>query len=440
MELWLPGVLILLALIFVGMPIAYAMLLVGFGGLLLLYDFDVAMVLSLTADMAFETGMNYGLSVIPLFIIMGNLVTVSRLSENLYDACHKWMGHYRGGLALATTASCAAFSAVCGSSLATAATMSKIALPQMRRYGYADSLSTGTIAAGGTLGILIPPSTILILYGILTSTNIGKLFIAGILPGLVGMLGYMLAVKYTVWRRPEAGPPAPKHSLRERLVATRGVLGISGLFVLIIGGIYAGMFTPTEAAGIGASGALVMALMRRTLTWSKLLGVLKESARTTTSLFFIMIGALMFNMFVDFAGLTKDIQGLLRGSDLSPTAVILLLIGVYLVLATILESISMILLTVPVLYPLIGDLGFIDPALGPEAALIWFGIFVVVVTEISLIVPPVGLNIFVLKSVVRDVEMGTIFRGLIPFIVSDVVRLLLVTFVPMLVLIVPLML
>lgn len=438
MEMWLPGILVLLALIIIGMPIAYAMLLVGFGGLLALYEFDTSMVLTVVADVVFETGMSYGLSVIPLFIIMGNLITISRLSESLYDACNKWLGHYRGGLALATTTSCAAFSAVCGSSLATAATMSRIAMPSMRRYGYSDGLSTATIAAGGTLGILIPPSTILILYGILTTTNIGKLFIAGIIPGIVGMLGYMLAVRYVVFRRPEAGPPAEKYPLIERLKATRGVLGISGLFVLIIGGIYVGLFTPTEAAGIGACGALLIALQRRTLTWKKLLEVLKESARMTTTLFFIMIGALVFNMFVGFAGLTDDIQALLNERDLSPLAVILLIAAIYIVLGMFLDGISMMLLTVPVLFPLVSGLGFIDPALGPEAALIWFGIFVVVVTELGLITPPLGMNIFVILSVIKDVDAKTVMGGLLPFIVADILRLGLIIAFPMIALFAPL--
>lgn len=434
---WLPGVLVLLSLIFLGMPIAYAMLLVGFGGLLSMYSYDVAMVLTLISDMALETSMNYSLSVIPLFIIMGNLVTASRMSESLYDACHKWMGHYRGGLAHATVASSAAFSAVCGSSLATAATMSKVALPSMRRYGYADRLSTGTIAAGGTLGILIPPSTILIIYGILTSTNIGKLFMAGIVPGLIGIFGYMMAVKYIVWRDPSAGPPADKFSLVERLRATRGVIGIVGLFVLIIGGIYVGMFTPTEAAGIGACGALIIAILRRTLTFKSLLGVLKETAQTTTMLFFIMIGAFVFNMYVEFSGLSGDIQSLVSMSGLSPLMVILVLMAIYVVLGMILESLSMIFLTVPVLYPLVASLGFVDPSFGEEAALIWFGIFVVIVTEISLITPPVGINIFVLKSVVKGIDIGTIIRGVIPFIFADVFRLIVIVLFPALILFLP---
>lgn len=426
METWLPGLAVLLVVMLAGVPIAMAMALVGAAGLALVLGLVPA--LAIVGQTAFDTGMSYSLSVVPLFILMGNLVTRAGLSDELYAACNAWLGHRRGGLALATAVACGGFSAVCGSSLATAATMGKVALPPMRRYRYDDALATGVIAAGGTLGILIPPSVILVLYGVATQTDIGKLFVAGILPGILGILGYMAAVSIVCAIRPEAGPRGERLPWRERLRATRGVAGILGLFVLVIGGIYAGVFTATEAAGIGAAGALLIALARRRLSWRGLLDTLAETAATTTMMFMVLIGALIFSNFVNVAGLPAAIEGLVRASELPPGGVLAVVLLLYLALGMVLESLSMVLLTVPILAPLMAGLGF---------DLVWFGIVVVVVTEISLITPPVGLNVFVMKTVIPDVPIGTIFRGIVPFLIADVVRLALLALLPGLVLFLP---
>ena len=420
------------------MPIAFAMGLVGFVGFGLVTSWNAS--LAMATIITYETAINYGLSVVPLFILMGNFVTRAGLSDELYTAAHAFLGHRRGGLAMATIVACGGFSAVCGSSLATAATMSKVALPPMRRFGYSDALATGSLAAGGTLGILIPPSVILIILGIMTQSDIGLLFIAGILPGLLGVLLYLVAVLITVTIDPTAGPRGPRADWHQRWHAVRGVTAVLALFVLVIGGIYAGMFTPTEAAGIGASGAFMIALLRRKLSWPSLFETLLESARTTAMIFVILIGALIFSNFINIVGLPDLLLSWVTSFNLPPIAVILLIMLVYVILGTVLESLSMIMLTVPVFYPLVLGMelgGFSDALADPEMALIWFGIIVVVITEISLITPPVGLNVFVLKSMLKDVSLGTIFRGVTPFWIVDIVRLLILMLMPSIVLLLP---
>ncbi|MBT3264348.1 MAG: TRAP transporter large permease [Acidiferrobacteraceae bacterium] len=419
-------------------PIAFAMGLVGFVGFSLVTSWNAS--LAMATIITYETAINYGLSVVPLFILMGNFVTRAGLSDELYTAAHAFLGHRRGGLAMATIVACGGFSAVCGSSLATAATMSKVALPPMRRFGYSDALATGSVAAGGTLGILIPPSVILIILGIMTQSDIGLLFIAGILPGLLGVLLYLVAVLITVTIDPTAGPRGPRADWHQRWHAVRGVSAVLALFVLVIGGIYAGMFTPTEAAGIGASGAFMIALLRRKLSWPSLFETLLESARTTAMIFVILIGALIFSNFINIVGLPDLLLSWVTSFNLPPIAVILLIMLVYVILGTVLESLSMIMLTVPVFYPLVLGMelgGFSDALADPEMALIWFGIIVVVITEISLITPPVGLNVFVLKSMLKDVSLGTIFRGVTPFWIVDIVRLLILMLIPSIVLLLP---
>ncbi len=427
MTVALIGFAILLALIFSRLPLAVAMALVGALGFayvqINLLDNpkgDLA-ALNMIGQVAFDTGLSYTLSVVPLFILMGNLITASGLSANLYNTSNAFLGHHKGGLALATVVSCGAFSAVCGSSMATAATMSKVAMPSMRRYNYHDGLATGAIAAGGTLGILIPPSVILVVYGIMTETDIGKLFIAGLLPGLLGVVLYMLAVTVTVNLKPELGPVGKKLPWKQRFLALKAVWAISLLFILVMGGIYGGFFTPTEAAGIGAMGAFVLALFKKSLTVKKMVDILVSTAKTTSMLFFLVIGAEIFSNFINIAGFPDALQMFVFEQNLSFTAVIIAIIIVYLLLGCVLESMSMILLTVPVFYPLVSTMG---------GDLIWFGILVVVVTEISLITPPVGLNVFVLKSVLPDVPLATIFKGVTPFWIADIVRLLLIATLP----------
>lgn len=416
----------LFGLLFVGLPLTFALGLIGFFGFAWIIGINPAGAMS--AQIAWDTVTSYSLSVLPLFVLMGNLVNHAGLSRELYAASNAMVGHRRGGLAMATILACGGFSAVSGSSLATAATMSSIALPSMRRYGYSDALSTGSVAAGGTLGILIPPSVIMVIYGSMTETSIGKLFIAGVIPGLLGILFYTLAVAFTAWRNPEAGPAGPRLALRERMRAVGQVWATLALFVLVIGGIYLGVFTATEAAGIGAAGAFLIALQRGTLTIPALVGILAATARTTAMLMAVLIGALIFSNFVNVAGVPSTVVNLINGMGLSPIGVILVLIVFYLILGCVFDSLAMILLTIPVFFPLVIGLGF-DP--------IWFGILIVMVVEISLITPPIGMNIFVIRSVARDIPVTTIYRGIIPFVAVDVIRLLLVVFLPAIVLFLP---
>jgi tripartite ATP-independent transporter DctM subunit len=308
--------------------------------------------------------------------------------------------------------------------MATAATMAKVAMPSMRGFGYSDRLATGSIAAGGTLGILIPPSTIMVIYGIMTQTNIGKLFAAGVLPGIVGILFYLAGVNGVVHCDPNAGPPGQRQGWGRRFRTLADVWGVVVLFLLVMVGIYGGIFTPTEAAGIGASGAFLFALYRRELTWAKLFNILLESAVTTAMLFMVLIGATLFSDFINQAGFAEALLTFVRELGVNRWGVILAIIIIYIILGCVLESLSMVLLTVPVFFPLVMSLGF-DQALGttPELVQVWFGVLVVVVVEISLLTPPVGLNVFVLRSVLPEVSTGTIFRGVMPFFVMDIFRI-----------------
>jgi len=426
MEAALLGFAALFALGFAGLPIAFAMMLVGFGGFVILVGWTPA--LSMLAQTVFGTVLNYGLSVVPLFVLMGNFVNHSGLSHELYRASYTFLGHRRGGLAMATIVACSGFSAVCGSSVATAATMSRVALPPMRRFGYADSLAVGSIAAGGTLGILIPPSVILILYGIMTQTDIGALFIAGIVPGLLGVAGYVAAIGLACRLNPELGPRGERSTARERLAAVSKVWGIAVLFLAVIGGIYFGVFTPTEAAGVGAFGAFLFALLRRTMAPRDFGRVLTDAAETTAMIFVILIGAVVFSNFINITQLPQSLEGWIDGLGLPPIAVIVAILAIYIVLGCVLETLSMLLLTLPIFFPMVDALGF-DP--------VWFGILVVVVIEIGLITPPIGLNVYVLNAALPDVPLGRIFRGVGPFVAADVVRLALLVAVPSLVLFLP---
>lgn len=417
----LVGFAVLLLLIMIRMPIGIAMGLVGFFGFAWLNDWNWVAALSMSARRIIDTSRDYSLTVIPLFILMGNFVTKSGLSHELYRASYAFMGHLRGGLAMATVVACGGFSAICGSSLATAATMSKVSMPPMRKYGYSDALATASIAAGGTLGILIPPSVILLIYGIMTEQSIRELFAAGFLPGMLGILLYMGAVAWTVWRNPKAGPPGERSTGKERIEAMKGVWRTLLLFVLVIGGMYVGAFTATEAAGIGAAGAFLITLSRKSITWRTLYEVLTETAHTSASLFFVVIGALIFSNFITRAEFPDYLLQFVQSYNLSPMMVIFMILGIYILLGCILESLSMMLLTVPIFYPLVQSLGF---------DLVWFGILVVVVTEISLLTPPVGLNVFVLSGVLKDVKTSTIFKGVTPFWIADLIRLSLLAWIP----------
>jgi tripartite ATP-independent transporter DctM subunit len=382
-----------LVLAFLRVPMAFAMGIVGFFGFAYKVNFSAAA--AMIAQTTYETGLAYTLSVIPLFILMGNFVVRARMSEELYHAAYTFLGHRRGGLAMSTIVACAGFGAICGSSIATAATFAKVSYPPMRKYGYKDVLAVGSIAAGGTLGILIPPSTIMVIYGIMTETNIGKLFVAGILPGLVATGLLCLAVEWMTWRDPLAGPPGERSSWAVRLAALEHVWPVLALFALVIGGIYAGLFTATEGAGIGAGGAFAFALARRALPWKVFVEVLIESVRTTSMLFMILIGALIFANFVNYTSMPADLKDFaLRFKD-TPWMAIAAICVIYVVLGTAMEELSMILLTVPLFFPVVTALGY-DP--------VWFGIVIVIVVQIGLISPPVGMNIFVVKNLLRNIS------------------------------------
>ncbi len=403
---------ILLGLAFARIPIAFAMLIVGVGGFALTRGMHAAF--DQLAQTTFAAGIDYELSVVPLFVLMGNFVSRAGMSQELFRAAYTFIGHWRGGLAMSTIVACAGFGSICGSSIATAATMSKVAYPPMRKLGYSDKLSAASICAGGTLGILIPPSTIMVIYGIITETNIGRLFAAGVFPGVVAVALLCLAVRWVVWRDPASGPAGDRSSWIERLDAVKGIWGVVVLFVISIGGIYAGIFTATEGAGIGAFGAFIFALARRALTWRVLREVLIDSARTTSMLFMILIGALVFANYINFTSLPYDLTTFVEQFKVHPLMVIVAICAIYVVLGTAMEELSMVLLTVPIFFPLVTQLGF-DP--------VWFGILIVVIVEIGLISPPVGMNLFVLSSLLPDVPTPTLFRGVIPFVIADIVRL-----------------
>jgi C4-dicarboxylate transporter DctM subunit len=408
------GLGLMMALALLRVPIAISMGVIGFLGVAYLRDWNFAPAFAMVQTKVYETGRNYTLSVVPLFILMGNLVTRAGMSQELFRAAYVFIGHLRGGLAMATVVACAGFGAICGSSIATAATMAKVAYPAMKRLGYSDALSTGAIASGGTLGILIPPSTLMVIYGVMTETSIGKLFAAGVLPGILATFLLCMAVLWITWRDPQAGPRGERSTWGQRFTALKGIWAVAGLFIVVMGGIYGGVFTATEGAGIGAFGALCFAVARRALTWRTLFDALAESGRTIAMLFTILIGALMFAEFVNYTSMPGDLKQFVTSMNLSPILVVGAICVIYVLLGTAMEELSMILLTVPVFFPLVTHLGF-DP--------IWFGVLIVVVVEIGLISPPVGMNLFVLNALLPEVPTKTIFRGVLPFMLADVVRL-----------------
>lgn len=416
----------LLVLLFLRVPIAVATGLVGICGLAAYTTWTAAF--SQVGIIATETVLTYEFAVIPLFIVMGAFISRSGIAEELFNACYAMVGHWRGGLALSTIAACGGFGAVSGSSLATAATMSRIAYPQMKRYGYSDRLAAGSIAAGGSLGILIPPSIALVFFGIITESDIGALFLAGIIPGILGIALYGCAVIYTVNRDPKAGPAGEKMSWSSRRKALLGIWSVVLLFGIVMGGIYGGFFSPTESAGIGALGAFLIALMRGRANLHMVTSALADALTTTVALMMILVGSFLFANLVNIARLPQFLVTTIEGMQIAPLAVIFVIILIYIVLGCVLESISMLLLTVPVFYPLVVSLGY---------DLIWFGILVVVVVEISLITPPIGLNVFVLSSILRKVSLREIFIGVIPFLGADIVRMLMVVFIPSLSLFLP---
>jgi tripartite ATP-independent transporter DctM subunit len=392
-------------------PIAISMGVVGLVGIGLMRSWPAAVASSTTEILDIA---KYTLSVVPLFVLMGNFVTRAGMSRELYAAAYSFIGHKRGGLAMSTVVACAGFGAICGSSIATTATMARVAMPEMRRFNYQDSFAAGSIAAGGTLGILIPPSVIMVLYAIMTEQSIGALFAAGVVPGLLATAFYMIAAAVVTARNPRLGPPGERSTWAQRGRALREIWGVVVLFAIVMGGMYGGWFTPTEAAGIGAMGGFLFALVRGRLSGPVLVDILVQSARTTAMLFTILIGASIFASFANFTTMPQDLKDFVEQFQIHPIAVIVAICFVYVVLGTAMEELSMILLTVPIFFPLVTHLGF-DP--------IWFGVLIVCVVEIGMISPPVGMNVFVLRSVLPDVPTSQIWKGVMPFLAADIVRL-----------------
>ncbi len=400
----LGGIAVLLLLMALRMPIGTAMLLVGIVGFAMLNGIDNALYSLGTYPYAYA-GV-YDFAVIPLFVLMGNLGTVSGMASALYAAAYSWFGHWRGGLAHATIVACAGFAAVCGSSVASAVTMGKVCLPEMRRYKYSHRLATGTIAAGGTLGILIPPSTAFVIYGLLTEQSIGRLLLAGILPGILLTVIFMTTVAIWMHFQPQHGPAGPRASWTERRQSIGRATPMLTIVFVSIGGIYAGIFTPSEAAAVGAFLAFLYALWRRSLTRETLIEILLDTVRTTSLVFLILIGALVFGPFLALSGLPEHIATFFAGLDVPRVVVLVMVLCVYIVLGTFLEGFSMLVLTLPIVIPIMEALNY---------DLIWFGVVMVIVLEMGLIDPPVGINVFIVKGLVPDVPITEIFKGVLPF-------------------------
>jgi tripartite ATP-independent transporter DctM subunit len=418
--------LLLMVLIVLRTPIAVAMIVSGLAGTTAISGWSTA--LATLKQGPFERATSYTLVVIPLFVLMGYLASQSGLSASLFRAANVWLGHLRGGLAMATVVGCAGFGAICGSSLATSATMATVALPEMKRYRYADTLATGSVAAGGTLGIMIPPSIIFVLYGIMTEQSIGKLLLAGVVPGIVETVLFCVAIAIETALIPALGAPGPKATFRERLVALRGVWEVLVLFVIVIGGLYAGLATPAESAAFGVVGALVFGVAKRTLTWRGLLNALDQTVRTTSMIFLIIIGADLFGYFMALSQLPLAMATWLIHLNVGALGVLWIILVLYLILGCVMDELAIILLTVPIFFPVVMQLGF-DP--------IWFGVIIVVTVQIGLVSPPVGLNVFVIAGMARDVPIPRIFRGIMPFLAAMVVLLVLLTAWPDLALILP---
>lgn len=416
-------VLLLLAQMALGIPIGAAMALSAFAGMALLYGIDITFVM--VGQVAEEIGFNYELSIIPLFILMGNLASRSGMSAELYEGCSKLFGGLRGGLAMATIAACACFAAVSGSSLATATSLGQVSVPEMRRYGYSERLATGAVAAGGTIGVLIPPSIILVIYGVLTETSITDLFIAALIPGLMQLVIYVLTIAVIVRMWPGSAGPGQPTRLSEKLSALPKVLSMLTLFAVVIGGLYLGVFTPTEAAGIGVLTAFIIGIVRRSLSWEGLRQAIVGTLRTTGMIALIITGAFMLINFFVLTRANTTIADWVSGIAAPGFVILLIILMIYLVLGCFLDSIGMVLLTVPVIFPIIVNLGY-DP--------VWFGIILVIVVETGMITPPLGINVFAIKSVATDVPVSTIFKGVMPFWAADMLRLGLLILFPWLVL------
>jgi C4-dicarboxylate transporter, DctM subunit len=409
---------VILALIFLRIPIGLAMLAVGIGGSWLVTG-SLNPVMAQFKNLTHGTFANYSLSVVPLFLLMGQFASLGGMSAALFKAAATWLGHRKGGVAMAAVGACAGFGAICGSSLATAATMGQVTLPELRKYGYSGALATATLAAGGTLGILIPPSVILVIYAILTEQNIAKLFVAAFVPGILAAIGYMIAIAIYVRVNPHAAGHRERTPYRERFEALAGVWPVMIVFIVVIGGIYTGVFTPTEAAAIGAAGTGIISLLNRGLTRENFIEAILSTASSTAMIFLIVLGAGALNGFLAMSQLPQFAADFVTAQGYNPWMVLVAILILYLILGCVMDSLSMILLTVPIIFPMVTALDF---GLPPEEFAIWFGILVLIVVEVGLITPPVGMNLFVINSMAKGVSLGQTYRGVVPFVASDLIR------------------
>jgi tripartite ATP-independent transporter DctM subunit len=412
------------------MPVAYVMTMIGFLGFSLMISFKGG--LNLLSRNIYEVFSSYGLTTIPLFILMGQLAFNSGISGRLYDTAYKFLGSTRGGLAMATVSACTAFGAVCGSSPATAATMATVGLPEMKRYQYDDELATGSVASGGGLGMIMPPSVVLIVYGILTEESIGKLFVAGILPALLITVLFIAAIYIRCRLAPDQGPPGEKFTLKQKLRSLTGLIDTLAVFLLVIGGLFWGFFTPTEAAAVGAFGVLAVSLIRRQLTWQGFVNSLYETLRTSCMVMLLIAGAVVFGKFLAVTRIPFNIASWIGGFDLPPFAILSMIIIVYFLGGCFMDALAFVMLTIPIFFPVVTDLGY-DP--------IWFGIIIVMLTEMGVITPPVGINVYVVygvaESVVGGVPLESIFKGIVPFLLAVIVGLVVMILLPQIILVLP---
>jgi tripartite ATP-independent transporter DctM subunit len=413
------GIILLIVIFLLRMPVGFAMALVGFLGFSLLVTPEAG--LSMIARDVFHVFSSYSLTVIPMFVFMGCIAFASGMSSRLYDAGYVILGRMRGGLAMATVAACAGFAAICGSTNATAAAMGKVSLPEMKRFGYSDSLATGSVAAAGSLGILIPPSTVFIVYGILTEQSIGKLFISGVFPGIILTLFFIIVVVVLCWRNPQIAPSGPPSSLKAKIGGLVGVLETLVLFGLVISGLFLGIFSPTQAGGAGAAGALIIGLARRQLSWQGFLGAIKDTLAISCMVMVIVTGATVFGHFIAVAKIPILLSEWVAGLPIPAAAIIGIIVLMYLVGGCFMDALALITLTVPIIFPVVIMLGY-DP--------IWFGVIIVLVTEMGVITPPVGINVYVIKGIAADVPLETIFKGIFPFLGAQIATIALLIVFP----------
>ncbi|EFO30293.1 trap dicarboxylate transporter, permease component [Roseibium sp. TrichSKD4] len=417
---------VLLLLIFFRAPIGLAMMICGIGGLYFAMG-GPNIVLSKLKTETYSTFSNYSLTIIPMFLLMGQFATLSGMSKALFKAAESWLGHKRGGVAMAAIGACAGFGAICGSSLATASTMSRVALPELRQYGYSGGFATATLAAGGTLGILIPPSVILVIYAILTEQNIAKLFLAAFIPGILAAIGYIITISIYVRVNPDAAGTRDAVPYSERVQALLKVWPVLGVFALVVGGIYLGWFTPTEGAAVGAASTGLVALVSGNLNWNQFKEAIISTAVSTAMIFFIVLGAGFYNGFLALTQVPQELSGWVIDLGLSPWSVLALILVFYLVFGCLMDSLSMILLTIPIFFPVISALDF---GMSPEHVAIWFGILVLIVVEVGLITPPVGMNLFIINAMDRSTPMTQTYRAVMWFVTSDILRVILLAAFP----------